>query len=387
MRVRPALAGGACGPAPAAPRPSRRWTWAVLAGGHHGQSEPGRSQGTAAHVALGATAHSGYLAQAEQLLDRIAPALERVLNLILRGKSVSNAQLTAMNSVHEAARELTPPAIASSVATGEGSGEFNANVTKLQNLLFAGSADVCRRFHQLPKGAGAFIAWTADLIKNADEAEAQEPWELVGGVPASLGKIREILVRIRIIAGDAAGRTVHPGVSFATLLGKAKPDNALRLVASVVETRMTVARNALAASIRSQLVDNGVEALVHVVEDPDAILPWPPSKVLVVIPLTSQMEIESHAIATLAARRAVPDGIRLTLIPSVDGLVLPARSVSGYETLLPLPDEADVWIEQLGLPFFRAEISPILNMAVAKASALQSMDRLNLGIAGRGRCP
>lgn len=351
-------------PAAALPEWNRRWRDAIA-------------------IRVAAPSYSGYLAQAAQLLNRLAPALDRVLNLIIRGKSVSDAQLIAMNSVHEAARELTPPAIASSVATGEGSGEFNANVTKLQNLLFAGSADVCRRFHQLPEGAGAFIAWTADLIKSADEAETQEPWELVGGVPASLGKIREILVRVRIIAGHTAGGTMHPGVSFATLLGKAKPDNALRLVASVAEKRMTAARDELAASIQSQLEDDGIEALVYVVEDPDGILPWPPSKVLVVIPLISQMEIESHAIATLAARQAVPNGIRLTLMPSVDGRVLPARSVSGYETLLPLPDEADVWIERLGLPSFRPEISPILNMAVATASALQSMDRLNLGIAAR----
>lgn len=342
-----------------------------------------RQWGDAIAIRVAAPSYSGYLAQAGQLLDRLAPALDHVLNLIIRGKSISDAQLTAMTNVHEAARELTPPAIASSIATGEGPGELSANVTKLQNLLFAGSADVCRRFHQLPGGAGAFIAWTADLIKSADEAAAQEPWNLIGGAPASLGRIREILNRVRIIAGDAARRTVHPSVRFATLLGKTKPDNALRLLASVLEKRMIAQRNALAESIQSKLKDDGVEALVHVEEDSDGILPWPPSRILVVIPLISQMEIESHAIATLAVRQAVPDGIRVSVMPSVDGQMLSAHSVSGYKTLLPSPDEAEVWIEHLCLPAFRAEISPVLKMAVAKASALQSMDRLNLGIAGR----
>jgi hypothetical protein len=351
-------------PAAALPEWNRRWRDAIA-------------------IRVASPTYTGYLAQAAQLLDRLAPTLERVLNLIIRGKSVTDAQLAAINSVHDAARELTPPAIASSVATGEGAAEFNASVTKLQNLLFAGSSDVCRRFHRLPEGAGAFIAWTADLIKGVDETETQEPWELIGGVPASLGKMRELLVRVRIIAGDAAGGLVHPGVKFTTLVGKARPDNALRLVASVVEKRMTTARSELAASIRSTLKGNGIEAEVHVAEDPDGILPWPPSKVLVVVPLTSQMEVESHAIAVAAAREAVPDGILLTVIPKVDGRVLPARGVSGYETLLPLPDEANAWIEQLRLPSFQAEISPVLNLAIAKASALQSMDRLRLGIAGR----
>jgi hypothetical protein len=334
-------------------------------------------------IRVASPTYSGYLAKAAQLLDRLAPALDRVLNLIIRGKSATNAQLAAISSVHEDARALTPPAIASSVATGEGAGEFNANVTELQNLLFAGSADVYRRFHKLPEGVGAFIAWTGDLVKDADHAATQEPWALVGGVPASLGKMRDLLVRLRIIAGDAAGGAVHPAVGFARLLGKTRPDNALRLAATVVETRMATARNELAASIHSRLENDGVEAEVHVAEDPDGILPWPPSKVLVLVPLTSQIDVERHAFAAEAARQAVPDGIRLTVIPSVDGRVLPARSVSGYETLLPLPDEADAWIEQLGLPSFRAEISPILNMAIANASALQSMDRLDLGIVGR----
>ncbi|RWO70233.1 MAG: hypothetical protein EOS17_14300 [Mesorhizobium sp.] len=351
-------------PAAALPEWNRRWRDAIA-------------------IRVASPTYSGYLAQATQLLDRLAPALERVLNLIIRGKSVTDAQLAAINSVHDATRELTPPAIASSVATGEGAGEFNASVTKLQNLLFACSADVCRRFHQLPEGAGAFVAWTADLIKGIDETETQEPWELVGGVPASLGKMRELLVRVRIIAGDVAGGSVHPAVKFASLLGKARPDNALRLVASVVENRMTTARSELAASIRSTLKDDGIEAEVHVAEDPDGILPWPPSKVLVVVPLTSQLEVESHVIAVAAAREAVPDGIQLTVIPKVDGRALPVRGVSGYKTLLPLPDEANAWIEQLRLPSFHAEISPVLNLAIAKASALQSMDRLNLGIAGR----
>ncbi|WP_162528450.1 hypothetical protein [Novosphingobium sp. BW1] len=35
----------------------------------------------------------------QELVDRLAPALDCVLNLIIRGKSVSDAQLTAMNSV------------------------------------------------------------------------------------------------------------------------------------------------------------------------------------------------------------------------------------------------------------------------------------------------
>lgn len=353
-------------PAEALPEWNRRWRDAIA-------------------IRVASPTYSGYLDRAAQLLDQLVPALDRVLNLIIRGKKVTDAHLAVMNSVHEAARELTPPAISSSVVTGNGAGEFSVHVTQLQNLLFAGSADVCRRFHQLPESAGAFIAWTADLIKSIDEIETQEPWKLVGGIPISLGKMRELLVRVRIIAGDVAGSSMHPRIKFAALLGKARQDNALRFIASMVENKITKARSDLAASIWSTLKDSGIEAEVHVAEDPEAILPWPPSKILVVIPLNSPMEVESHETAVIAARAAVPEDIRLTVIPQVDGRTLPTRGVSGYEKLLPLPDEVNAWIEHLGLPSFQPRISPILNIAIANASALQSMDRLNLGIAGRPR--
>lgn len=351
-------------PASALPEWNRRWLDAIA-------------------IRVAAPTYSGYLSQATQLLDRLAPALDRILNLIIRGKSVTDAQLVATNSVYDAASELRTPAISYSASTGQASETSIASVSKLQNLLFVGSTEVCRRFHKLPEGAGAFISWTADLIKSIDETEMQEPWELVGGVPASLGRMKDLLTCVRTIAGNSAEGSVHPGVKFAAILSKVRPDNPLRLVTTLAKQRMTKVRNELAETIGSALKDDGIEAEVYIAEDLDGILPWPPSKVLVVVPLTSHMEVERHATAVTAARSAVPAGIRLTVIPKVAGRALPARGASGYATLLPAPDEANAWIDQLHLSSFHPEASPVLSLAIAKASALQSMDRLNLGISGR----
>ena len=351
-------------PASALPNWNRRWLDAVA-------------------FRVSSPTYSGYLYQAKQLLDRLAPALDRILNLIIRGKSITDTQLVAINSVHDAARELRTPAISYSALIGGALETSTASVTKLQNLLFVGSTEVCRRFRRLPEGAGAFVAWTTDLIKGIDDTEMQEPWQLVGGIPASLEEMRGLLIRVRNIAGDSAEGSVHPGVKFAVFLSKVRPDNALRVVSTVIEQGTKKARIAPAASIGSTLEDRGIEAEVHVAEDPEGILPWPPSKVLVVVALASHMEFDRQAAAVEAARNAVPVGIPLTVIPKVAGLVLPSRSVSGYATLLPAPDEASAWIERLRLSDFRPEITPILGDAIATASALQSMDRLNLGIAGR----
>jgi hypothetical protein len=57
--------------------------------------------------------------------------------------------------------------------------------------------------------------------------------------------------------------------------------------------------------------------------------------------------------------------------------------VSGYDPMLPLPDEAEAWIERLGLPSSPSRAWTALDRAAALASSLQSMDRLALGVANR----
>ena len=76
-------------------------------------------------------------------------------------------------------------------------------------------------------------------------------------------------------------------------------------------------------------------------------------------------------------------GLPLTVMPTVEGRAVPSLAQSGVSTLLPLPDEADAFIAQLGIPAFTGELWPMFDRAAAMASALQSMDRLSLGTANR----
>src|SRR5690606_36022056 len=177
------------------------------------------------------------------------------------GKKVSETQLAATNAVHDAARELTPP-----IASGDGTAADGAgiHVTPLQNVLFGASADVIRRFRQLPEGAPAFIGWTDDLIEALDKAVRDEPWHLIGGLPPTLGRLREILVGIRDIAGNVSGGTEPPAVKHLARLRKARPQNALRLVGSIVAGAMSAARARLAQQLTQDLAAQGVTAEVRV---------------------------------------------------------------------------------------------------------------------------
>ncbi|WP_260596563.1 DUF4297 domain-containing protein [Sphingomonas endolithica] len=327
--------------------------------------------------------YSGYLAQTVAMLDRLAPALEQILDPVLRGRNFPERSLGHLGTVHDAARDLTPPAIAVADATGAGPTEFNNAVTKLQNVLLGASADALRRFIHLPDGVGAYIGWMGGLLEDLNKAEREEPWGLVGGVPPSLSGVRAALAAMRAIAGELAEDKVAPMARWPSVVKQARPGNALRMAGMTVANRAGAARTKLGVELRDDLSGAGIDAEVRVFEDEDAILPWPPSKVLVMVPIPNFAEAGIFLIATATARALLPETIRLTVMPTVEGLAVPSLAQSGFSTLLPLPDEANAFIAQLGIPAFSSELWPMFDRAAAMASALQSMDRLSLGTANR----
>ena len=327
--------------------------------------------------------YSSYLADAVNMLNRLAPTFERVLDALLRGKRVPRVSLEVLEDVHQSAQTLTPPNVAIARVSGTGSSEINTAVTELQNVLFNTSTDVILRFYKLPDGIGAYIAWLGDLIGQLDKAARDEPWELVGGAPQSLTKLRESLVALKIIVGELDSEPIAPSTRWASVIRTARAGNALRMASTIVAARAERARDKLASDLRMRLAVMGVECDILVRENQDSLLPWPPSDVLALIPLKSFADIgDANQTATII-RNNLPTTIRLTVIPTIKGLTIPNFGLSGYENLLPLPNEALNWIGQLGLPFFHSELSATFDRAITFASSLYSMDRLSLGRTGR----
>lgn len=339
-----------------------------------------RLWGEAIGARIAAPSQTAYLTTAAQLLDRMVPALQRIIDTILIGRSVKDTQLTITNAVHHAARELTPANVA---AVGAKTDSQSLHVTPLQNVLFSASTDVIRRFHQLPDGAPAFIAWTASLIQNIDEADADEPWHLIGGAPASLATLREMLVAIRNIAGDSAGGLDPPALKHRALLGKSRPNNALRLVGNRVSATMDAARTRLASELRAALAAQGITADVIALESPDAIVPWPPSEMVVIIPIDSLEDLEAFEVAASAARDTVHEHMKVTAIPVIDGRLAPTWGKSGHGLMVHLVDRAEEWPARLEMPAFIPIASAAFGATVDSASSLQSMDHLGLGIESR----
>ena len=334
-------------------------------------------------IRVAAPSYTDYLTRAARLVDGLAAPLERVMELILRGKGVPDARLAPLRAVTEGAEALTPPAVAPAEVGGDGAPEFNPHVSNIQSVLFDASTDLVRRFHALPEGAGAFISWTGDLLGRLDAAAEEEPWTLVGGPPASLGRLRATIAGARQLAGDVAGGDVPPALKFLKTVRAARPGNAMRATAALVANGAAAARARVAGAIRAGLEEAGVDATVQVVEDPEAILPWPPSKAAVFVRLYSVEALGEFHTAAALARELCPEFMRLTAIPVIDGVALPSMGLAGHGQLLPLPDEAARWVDDLGLPSSPSRAWTALDRAASLASSLQSMDRLSLGTTGR----
>lgn len=339
-----------------------------------------RLWGEAIGARIATPSQTAYLAAASQLLDQLEPALQRIINTILIGKSVVDAQLTVSNAVHDAAGELTPPNVATVGGKKDSQG---IQVTPLQNVLFSASADVIRRFYQLPDGAPAFIGWMASLIDDVDKANANEPWHLIGGVPASLGRLREMLVAIRKIAGDVAGGTDPPSLKHRALLRKGRRKNALRLLGARVAATMGSGRKRFANELGDALANQGIEAEVRALEATDAIVPWPPSEMAVLIPIDNLEEIEVFEVSAQAARNNAHEYMNVTAIPVIGGRIAPTWGKSGHRLMVNLFDRATEWPARLGLPAFMPIASALFDAVAASAASLQSMDHLGLGTDGR----
>ena len=147
---------------------------------------------------------------------------------------------------------------------------------------------------------------------------------------------------------------------------------------------MASARTRLGVDLTDELGAQGITAEIHVREDVKATIPWPPTEVLALLPAADFVEA-ARAMETQAQpiSDALPDLIRLTVIPVVDGHAVPELGRAGHGSLLPLPDVANDWMENIEIPAFHSTVSASFDRACALASARQSMDRLERGREGR----
>jgi hypothetical protein len=302
---------------------------------------------TAVAYEVGAPSHTDYLVRGYEALKTLVPALERCFDTWLRGRPPHQRQLDQIGEIHDASQRLTPPR--SALLMMGSLQDENIPVTPLQHVLFAASADLLRRFASLPGDYAAYLMWTAELLEQLDKAK-EESWELIGGPPTELfEQLRQLIERVRLLAGEAGVRNVKPQQRWARRAKAARSGNALRLISVDAQAGMSRRFKEVQAEVENACAAAGLQASVHVRLDRKQALPWPPAEVLVIIfhnDIASLQELMLSAADRL--REATGDGRSLILVPSLDGYVISHMTFTGVSTLLPMPYEADDWLRSEG---------------------------------------
>jgi hypothetical protein len=157
-----------------------------------------------------------------------------------------------------------------------------------------------------------------------------------------------IVEGLQALAGEAFVRDRSP---FATHPAKgAKKGSAFDRACTAAHRFRKAKLTALEASLRSMLCsdENGYSIFLL----PDASVPvfWPPADVLICIPVDAPEGLDGVVLANWSVWRAAVDSSRrICLLPVMKGRALPHFALSGFDTLFPAADKADVWCAAAGL--------------------------------------
>lgn len=336
---------------------------------------------------VAAPSYSNYLSRGVAILNELVPTLEKIFDAHFRGKNAPIGFFDTLKDLNNKTEELTPPAISPLEALGVGDEEAHTAVTKFQNLLHSSSVNVINRFVKLPDNAGAYVAWLSDLIADVDSTIVEEPWQLIGNGPTSaLARLKTLLETLRLLAGAANERNEAPAKTWVARGKGARVGNAVRLVYLSAQTAADKRLAQRKTELERLAKEAGVVAQFHLRINAKGILPWPPADVFALLPAPDI----ARAVIALAEqaeeiRLLVDSSVHLTLMPSIEGIALPALAKSGYRALLPDMEGAAIWANQLGLRQAPATIVSLFGEVVGLASELSAMDQRLLGIDIRPR--
>lgn len=315
-------------PADALPRWNRRWMSGISA-------------------LVGAPSYSDFLERGYAGLALAVPALDQIIEARLRGKD-AQAGLIRLGEAYDIALALTSPASAVAVP-GAPASDSGAYVSDLQSLIHDAASEVPRKFIGLPDANGAFQYWTNGLLDQIEKVR-REPWGLIGKDPTTLlDRYRDILLSLRVVAGEASERGRDPAALWASVAKSARPRNALRRVAH----QATIGHERRIAEIRTAMVETlvqlGLTGTVHLQPVREVSTDWPFASVLIVLEVDSPSDFIPLVLEHWPALKAAAgDGRSLALAPKVHGLVVSRHTISGIGAALPSPGKVDEQLRATG---------------------------------------
>ncbi|SDL10933.1 hypothetical protein SAMN05216189_10714 [Pseudomonas delhiensis] len=323
---------------------------------------------------VGNDSYTDYLHRSYDMLERLLPALERIVDTTLRGKPPQAKILDRLGNIHDTSRQLTPPRDAS--PNGGAPAEHS---TPLQNLLFHCSADLIRRFIKLPDNYGAFVLWVGDLLKNVRDARV-EPWELLGRSPEKLlDRLENLITSLRLLAIETGTQGLNL-MQWRSIARNALPDDALRSVRMAVERQLQASSESYLQSIEAELKRQSIELELHTRPDWETPLPWPNRDFLAIADISYPGDwpawIEAHA---AQVQTIIGEGRQVWFVPRIGHLALSCLTIKGRCSLFASPYSGDDWLETLQQPRLNDALTREAQRGIELITELDGMRCFRLG--------
>lgn len=308
-----------------------------------------RRWGAAIEARLAPPSYGVYLREVCEAVQKLYSGLMQLFDGLLRGL-LNQEALAQLAEVHELARGLPTPALPK-MADGTARFGVKRDTSKLQQVLFDCSADLVRRFKELPDGAAAYVAWTGDVLKRILDSIENEPWSLAGqgsDDPKALHKLAGLVTDLRNLAGES------------TLLGRnpfrthrkqfSRTGQALLLARQAVRQRMKARTVEVHRELKKAFKVVPTKAQVFVSPSTGDMPVWPLVDVLVTFELDRIHDWPRIVSEGWERWRAiVPEGYSLTAMPLVNGYALPMCGTGGLDMPLPAEAAAQEWIKKTKL--------------------------------------
>lgn len=342
-----------------------------------------RRWGEAIKTRLAPPSYGTYLHEVCEAAQKLHSALVSLFDGLLRGL-VNQEALTKLAVVHELAKSMSAPKLPK-LENGTGNFGNSEETSKLPQILFDCSADLVRRFKDLPDGAAAYISWTGDVLKHVLKSIVNEPWSLAGpGSEASMvfHKLADLVSDLQSLAGESMLLGRNP---FETHKNRfAKRGQAFLEARKAVGKRLKARTVEIDRELKKSIQKFDVKAHVFVKPSTGDMPVWPLVDVLIAFELDRIHDWPGLASARWEDWRSlVPSGYSLTVMPIVNGYAVAMCGLGGFDTLLPAEAVAQEWIEPARLKPAPQTVSRLWSTFLEAAMDVAIFESQGFGEAGR----
>lgn len=342
-----------------------------------------RRWGDAIKARQAPASYGAYLRQVSDALQPLNVALAQFLDGLLRG-SVNQEALAQLGGVHELARNLPTPALPW-LERGVNRSNAKQEASHLQQVLYDNSADLVRRFADLPDGAAAYMAWSGDNLTRITDSIGNEPWALAGrDVEATkqLHKLAELVEDMRSLAGESMLLSRSPIQTHKKPFGHT--GQALMQARHAVRRRLKVRTVEIERELKKSVRKLDPKTRVFVRPSNGDMPVWPLVDVLVIVELDRIHDWPAIVAARWGDWRAlVPVGCSLTTMPVVGGLAVTMCGLGGWDSPYPAEAVARGWIVPAKLKAAPEEASRLWGSFIEAALDVATLESQGLGEADR----